>query len=64
MNQFIRDRKLWKNVDGILFQDISEKDELIVNFYYRKRIQLVAYNAQIVVNFIFHTEGECDVKPK
>ena len=64
MNQYIRQRGLWKDVDGILFQDISKKDELIVDFYYRKRIQLVAFNAQIVVNFIFHSEGECDVKPK
>lgn len=63
MNQFIRKRNLWKDVDGILYQDISKKDELIVDFYYRKRIQLVIYNDQIIVSFIFHKEGECDVKP-
>ncbi len=60
LNDYIREHNIWKEVKGIKFQDLpANKDYLLVkDFYYRKRIQLVVYNKEIILDFIFHREGE------
>ncbi len=49
-----------KKKDGILFQDLPNSEDLLVEkLYYRKRIQLVAYNLEIINKFTFLYDGEC-----
>jgi hypothetical protein len=49
-----------KKVDGIMFQDVPENDDLtyISDFFYRKRIQIVIYNLKTVKNFIFYNRSK------
>lgn len=60
INMYFQERASWSEVDGIMYQDLPFGDELlVVNFNYRKRIQLVAYNSNIISNFALHLEDEC-----
>src|SRR3569832_308749 len=61
LNKYIASKNIWKNVDGILFQDLpSNPDELIVEkLYHRKRIQAAVYNPNIIDKFAFHSEDYC-----
>jgi hypothetical protein len=61
VNQYFRDRTNWRNeVDGVMFQDLPSSDDLLVRgLNYRKRIQVVAYNINIIHNFALHFEMEC-----
>jgi hypothetical protein len=60
INLYFQQRVSWKEVDGIMYQDLPFGDELlVVNFNYRKRIQLVAYNLEIITNFALHLEDKC-----
>ncbi len=61
INEFFKDKKVFENVDGVMFQDISNNPEnwVVDKFQYRKRIQLAVYNSSIISNFSFNFEGQC-----
>lgn len=60
INSYFRQRASWTEVDGIMYQDLPFGEELLVEkFNYRKRIQLVAYNSNIITNFALHLEDGC-----
>jgi hypothetical protein len=63
INQYFREKAKWKDVDGIMFQDLPYSSDLLVqDLNYRKRIQLVAYNLKIISNFAFHSDMVCEKK--
>lgn len=61
INDFFKDKRLLEDMDGVMFQDISNsKDVWVLNkFQYKKRIQLVVYNLPIMSNFVYYFEGKC-----
>jgi len=61
INDYFKEKGIFKDIDGILFQDIptSKTYTLVENLYYKKRIQLVVYNKDIILTFTFHDEGAC-----
>ena len=61
INEYFRERATWDKVDGILFQDLptSQQHSLVERFFYRKRIQLVAFNLKIVSNFTLYGTYDC-----
>lgn len=61
INQFFIEKvNLKKDIDGVMFQDLPfSPDLLVVNFNYRKRIQVAVYNSKIINNFVFHSEMVC-----
>jgi len=61
VNDYFRERAIWSEVDGIIFQDIPENSNnlKVKAFYYRKRIQAVVYNIEIITNFEFHLADKC-----
>ncbi len=58
-NNFIKDNKIWGDIKAIRFQDLptnNNKDYLkINNFYYKKRIQIVLYDAKKIKSYKFET---------
>jgi len=59
INVYLRN-KWGDEVTGILFQDNPMNKQLMVeNFPYKKRVQIVVYKLNIVSNFTFHDEMEC-----
>lgn len=62
INEYFKEKALWDEVDGILFQDLPINENLskVKSFYYRKRIQAVVYNVEKIINFVFHFEGKCN----
>lgn len=50
-----------EKVSGIMFQDLpsSETISTVKGFYYRKRIQLAAFNTEIITNFAHRFDGDC-----
>jgi hypothetical protein len=61
VNEIIKIRNSWKAVKGIMFQDLPNNPTLnkVIILLYRKRIQLVAFDLNIIHNFAFHFEAEC-----
>lgn len=61
INDFFMEKGVFNDVDGVLFQDISDNPNywIIDKFQYKKRIQLAVYNLKIMSNFAFHFEAEC-----
>lgn len=61
MNDRLREKAVWNEVDGILFQDLPQKNDylLVIEFYYRKRIQLIAYKMEIVLSFQHYSHHKC-----
>ncbi len=59
INDFFTDRGIWKEINGILFQDISENPVhfMVKEFQYKKRIQLALYNKEKIVNFALSYTG-------
>lgn len=58
LNDYFKDKGLYKEVEGVVFQDISgnEKHFLIRSFQYKKRIQLAIFNEKVIKDFVFlHT---------
>lgn len=55
LNDYFRDKGLYKEVNGIVFQDISgnENHFLIRSFQYKKRIQLAIFNETAIKDFVF-----------
>jgi hypothetical protein len=61
VNDFLKKNNTWRDVTGILYQDIpnnhdKNKVDLLL---YRKRIQLVAFDLNIVSTFAVHYEAAC-----
>ncbi len=59
INDFFKDRNIWDEIDGILFQDISENSVhfMVEEFQYKKRIQLALYNKEKIHTFALHYTG-------
>lgn len=57
---FFKERNIWSEIDGILFQDISENPIhfMVKEFQYKKRIQLALYNKEKIHNFALHYTRE------
>jgi hypothetical protein len=53
LNDRFRDAGIYDDVDGVMFQDISDNDQnwIVKRFQYKKRIQLAVYNLHIIGNF-------------
>jgi hypothetical protein len=62
INDFFFEREIWSELDGILFQDISENPVhfMVKEFQYKKRIQLALYNSNKIVNFALNYTGQCN----
>ena len=62
INQYFKEKANWAEItDGIMFQDLPISEDLLVrNLYYRKRIQLAAYNFKIINTFALHFDMECN----
>jgi len=60
INTYFKDKGMWTNFDGILFQDISKNSvhSLVKEFQYKKRIQLALYNEEKIRTFVFDFTGE------
>lgn len=56
INDFFYERKIWSQLDGILFQDISSNPIhfMVKEFQYKKRIQLALYNTKKITTFVLH----------
>lgn len=60
INAYLKEVGQWNEVDGILFQDIPISDSsLVKDLHYRKRIQLVAFNLNIITNFTLRCTENC-----
>lgn len=61
INEFFKDRGIWSELDGILFQDISTNKErnTIFGFYYKKRIQLGLFKQDKIKDFGFRYDCAC-----
>ncbi|WP_115460903.1 hypothetical protein [Winogradskyella aurantiaca] len=70
LNDYFKERGTWNEVCGILFQDLPTNDRHLLvkpiqyknkkfTFAYRKRIQLVVYENQIIRTFALLTTEEC-----
>ncbi|MGA2798363.1 MAG: hypothetical protein ABSE63_12340 [Thermoguttaceae bacterium] len=61
LNDYFREKAVWTEVDGVLFQDLPQNQNylLVVEFYYRKRIQLVAFKKAIVLSFTHYSNHIC-----
>lgn len=60
INDFFRDKGVFDEIDGIMFQDITNNPSyyFVKEFQYKKRIQIAVYNLNIISNFAFVFEGE------
>ncbi len=58
---FIQKGGWGEKVTGILFQDIPSNETIskVVGFFYKKRIQLAAFDIKIITNFAHHFDGDC-----
>jgi hypothetical protein len=61
INDYFKERGQWDSVDGIMFQELPQNQNLllVLSFHYRKRIQLVAYKLEIVNSFALKREVLC-----
>ena len=61
INDFLKEKGAFEDVDGVMFQDISDNLDywIIEKFQYKKRIQIGIYNTLIISNFVFEFEGQC-----
>lgn len=61
INNFFKAKGIYDGIDGVMFQDITNNRGywIVDKFQYKKRIQLAAYNLQIISNFTFYFESEC-----
>lgn len=62
INDYFKERNIWTEIDGILFQDISKNPIhfMVKDFQYKKRIQLALYNKQIFCTFALHFVGDAN----
>jgi hypothetical protein len=61
VNDILKKNNVWKDVTGIMYQDIPNNPDRnkVMTLLYRKRIQLVAFDLNIVSNFVVHYEAAC-----
>lgn len=61
VNDYFLQKGIWSKFGGIMFQDISSNPNyyFVKEFQYKKRIQLAAYNLDIMSNFAYHLEANC-----
>ena len=61
INDYFKERGIWTEIDGIIFQDISENPIhfMVKEFQYKKRIQIALYNKDKMINFALRYTGEC-----
>ena len=61
INDYFKEKGIWTELDGILFQDISENPVhfMVKEFQYKKRIQLALYNKEKIIHFALHFTCEC-----
>jgi len=61
INDYFKERALWDEVDGIMFQDLPSNENFlsVKALYYKKRIQLAVYNLEIISNFCLYKEENC-----
>lgn len=61
--RYIHGKRIWDaaKVAGILFEDLTDNPQRsrIVDFHYKKRIQLAAFTLRIVSGFTFLLEHKC-----
>ena len=62
INKFLKEKNIFHDVTGIKFQDIQANNNYlkILNFHYKKKLQLVIYDLRIMLTFNFLEEGDCD----
>lgn len=71
LNDYFKEKAIWKEVTGILFQDnpINKETNLVepikynkkfVHFVYRKRIQAVVYYKEYICTFALLKKGNCN----
>lgn len=60
LNDYFKNKGLYKNVGGVIFQDISLKEShyLIRGMQYKKRIQLAVFNEESLKDFVFSHTGK------
>lgn len=60
-NQFISDFQLWENIKVIRFQDLPQTNEHIevLEFYYKKRIQIRVNDPEVIKSFAVHKTLAC-----
>jgi hypothetical protein len=67
-NDFIKDFNIWGDIKAIRFQDLptnSKRDYLkIINFFYKKRIQIAVYDVKIITKFVRTKSFKCKTKYK
>ena len=54
LNEYMMNRANWREkIDGVLFQDLPRNEDfvLVQGLWYKKRIQLVVYNADVILSF-------------
>lgn len=59
LNNYFKTKGLYKDIDGVIFQDISNNSEhyLIKGMQYKKRIQLAVFNKKAIKEFVYlHSE--------
>ncbi|MFY7810174.1 MAG: hypothetical protein ACOVQ2_00430, partial [Flavobacterium sp.] len=59
LNDYFKNKGLYKTIDGVVFQDISNKvyHYLIKGMQYKKRIQLAVFNKLAIKDFVhLHTD--------
>jgi len=59
LNDYFKQKGLYKDINGVVFQDISNNDDhyIIKGMQYKKRIQLAVFNKETVKDFVFlHTQ--------
>ena len=61
INDYFNEKGTWFDIKGVMFQDISKNPDhyLVKGLQYKKRIQVVVYNQEIIVNFVHHFDGVC-----
>lgn len=61
-NEFISDFNIWGSITVIRFQDVPQRNELlkINNFFYKKRIQLIVREPELITNFALKQNFNCN----
>lgn len=62
INSYFSEKARWReSITGIMFQDLPKSEDLLVlDFYYRKRIQLAVFNLEIILTFAFDFDMKCN----
>lgn len=60
LNDYFREKGLYKDISGVIFQDISNNQShyLIKGLQYKKRIQLAVFNKRCIESFVYLHTGK------